>query len=145
MSYNKNQQDTIFNTITASLSDELTWRWEEKQSVLLSEFSWEKKERILTMVRSLFSEEWHKQNIKNAPKTLKDELGELANISKEQLIFTRPASEETPALAIIWWPWGHGATYSMRIKILNCDYDDAALEHGQANLLRKIFQRLIPR
>jgi len=140
--YNQQQQDVIFNSITTPLGDELTWRWEDKQSALLSEFSWEKKERILIILRRLFSEEWHKKNIKKAPKAIKDELNELAKLSKEQLIFTRPATEETPALAIIWWPWGHGATYSMRIKILSSNYDDAALEQGQTNLISKFFQRL---
>tara|TARA_R110000737_G_scaffold8779_1_gene24430 strand:+ start:2153 stop:2587 length:435 start_codon:yes stop_codon:yes gene_type:complete len=144
VSYNQ-QQDTIFSTITSPLGDELTWRWEEKQSALLTEFSWEKKDRLLTVLRALFTEEWHKKNIKKAPKAVKDELGELVNLSKQQLIFTRPASEETPALALIWWPWGHGATYSMRIKILNSNYDDAALKQGQASLIAKILQRISSR
>ncbi|ARD44352.1 hypothetical protein [Colwellia sp. PAMC 21821] len=142
MSYNKNQQDTIFSTITTPLGDELTWRWEEKQSALLAEFSWEKKDRILTILRRLLSEEWHKKNIRKAPESLKAELGELANLNKEQLIFTKPATEETPALAVIWWPWGHGATYSMRIKILNSNYDDAALELGKASLITKVIHRI---
>lgn len=137
-----NQQDPIFSKITALLSDELNWRWEDKQATLLTEFSWEKNERILTILRRLFSEEWHKNNIKKAPKSLKDELGVFANLSKKQLIFTRPATEEMPALAVIWWPWGHGSTYSMRIKILNSNYDDAELKQGQASLIKKVLQRI---
>jgi hypothetical protein len=80
VSYNKKQQDTIFNAITTPLGDELTWRWEEKQSVLLTEFSWEKKERVLTVLRRIFSEEWHKKNIKKSPTSLKAELGELTQL-----------------------------------------------------------------
>ena len=118
MSYNKKQQDTIFDSITIPLGDELTWRWDESKSALLTEFSWEKKERILTILRSLFSEEWHKKNIKKSPKALKLELAEYTNLIKEQLIFTKPATADFPAIALIWWPWGHGATYSMRLKIL---------------------------
>jgi len=139
------QQQAIFSTITAPLGDELTWRWEDKLSALLTEFSWEKKDRILKVLRQLFSEEWHKGNIKKAPKALKDELGELIQLNKAQLIFTRPASQETPALAVIWWPWGHGATYSMRIKILSCDYNDADLQQGQASLISKILQTISQR
>ena len=145
MSHNQQQQDTIFNAVTTPLGDELTWRWEERQSALLAEFSWEKKDRILTILRQLFPQEWDRKNIKKAPKNLKDELGELALLTKEQLIFTRPASDETPAIAIIWWPWGHGATYSMRIKILTTDYDDVALQQAQASLIKKIFQRIASR
>tara|TARA_R110000744_G_scaffold78514_2_gene154600 strand:- start:3740 stop:4177 length:438 start_codon:yes stop_codon:yes gene_type:complete len=142
VSYNKNKQDTIFSTVTTQLGDELTWRWEDKQAVLLTEFSWEKKERILTILRRLFSDEWQKKNIKQAPIALKDELAELAKLSKKQLIFTKPATEDTPAIAVIWWPWGHGATYSMRIKILTSNYDDAALERGKASLFTKVIQRI---
>ena len=142
MSHNNQQQDTIFNAITTPLGDELTWRWEARLSALLTEFSWEKKERILTILRQLFPQEWDRKNIKKAPKNLKDELGELALLTKEQLIFTRPASDETPAIAIIWWPWGHGATYSMRIKILTTDYDDVALQQAQASLIKRLFQRI---
>jgi hypothetical protein len=137
---NQKQRDDIFSTITTPLGDELTWRWEDKLSALLTEFSWEKKERFLIILRELFSEEWNKKTIKNAPKIIKDELGDLALLSKEQLLFTRPATATTPALAIIWWPWGHGATYSMRIKILHTDYDNALLQQEKPNFIKKIFQ-----
>lgn len=142
MSYKQTKQDTILSTITTPLGDELTWRWEDKQSALLAEFSWEKKEHILTILRQLFSEEWHRKNIKKAPQTLKDELGKLINLNKNQLIFTQPAFQERPALAVIWWPWSHGSSYSIRIKILNSNYNDAALKQGQASLISKIFQRI---
>ena len=142
MSHMQTKQDTIFSTVTTPLGDELTWRWEDKHSALLSEFSWEKKERILTILRQLFSEEWHKKNIKKAHQALKDVLSKLINPNKNQLIFTQPAFQETSALAVIWWPWGHGSTYSIRIKILNSNYDDAALKHEQASLISKFFQRI---
>ncbi|WP_085300584.1 hypothetical protein [Cognaticolwellia mytili] len=137
------QQDLAFNTITTPLGDELTWRWEEQMSALLAEFSWEKKDRILATLRELFSEEWNKKNIKKAPKTLKEELGELASLNKEQLIFTRPASDKTPTLAVIWWPWGHGATYSMRIKVLDTTYSAAELQQAQASLMTKLIKRIM--
>lgn len=136
------QPEHIFNSITLSLGDELTWRWEEKMSALLSEFSWEKKERILAILRELFSDEWNRKNINKAPKTLKTELGELANLNKEQLVFTRPASDETPALAVIWWPWGHGATYSIRLKVLNITYSEAELQQAQQSFFSKIVNYL---
>ena len=116
VSHNNQQQDTIFNAITTPLGDELTWRWEARLSALLTEFSWEKKDRILTILRQLFPQEWHRKNIKKAP-----------------------------TIAVIWWPWGHGATYSMRIKILTADYDDVALQQAQASLIKKIFQRIASR
>ena len=96
-------------------------------------------------MRQLFTEEWSNKNIKKSPQAIKDELGELAKLTKEQLIFTRPATVDTPALAILWWPWGHGATYSIRIKILSVNYDDIALQQAQKSLMSKFFQRLTSR
>ncbi len=136
------QKNTVFNTVTIPLGDQLTWRWEENMSALLTEFSWEKKDHILTTLRELFSEEWNKKSIKKAPKSLKDELGELTRLSKEQLIFTRSAADETPTLAVIWWPWGHGATYSMRIKVLTTTYSAAELQQAQTSLIAKLLQRI---
>ncbi len=132
------QPEHIFNAITQPLGDELKWRWEDKMSALLAEFSWEKKERILVQLRELFSEEWNKKSIKKAPKALKEELGQLAQLNKEQLVFTRPATEELPALAMIWWPWGHGATYSMRIKVLNINYSAEDIAHAKASFISKL-------
>ena len=137
----KQQQDMIFNEITTALGDQITWRWDEQQSALLTEFSWEKKEKMLSVLRQLFSEEWHRKSIKKAPKTLKAELGDLAKLTKEQLIFSRPATDKTPALALIWWPWGHGGTYSMRLLALHTNYDDEALQQAQKSTLLNIFQR----
>lgn len=135
------QQELVFNTVTTPLGDELTWRWEATNAALLTEFSWEKKDRILALLRELFSEEWNKKSIKKAPKPLKDELGEFTSMSKQQLIFTRPASDDSPALAVIWWPWGHGATYSMRLKVLNINYTSDDINQAQVSLLAKLFKR----
>ncbi|SEL86460.1 hypothetical protein SAMN05216262_12725 [Colwellia chukchiensis] len=138
------QQLAIFNSITTPLGNELTWRWDAEFSALLTEFSWEKKVRVLQVLQQLFSEQWHKGNIKKAPKVLHTELAELAQLNKNQLIFTRRANHKTPALALIWWPWGHGSTYSMRIKILNGNYNDEDLRQGKTRLFSKVlkaFQR----
>jgi hypothetical protein len=135
------QQNPIFKTITDALGDELNWRWEERLDALLSEFSWEKKEKVLLTIQSMFDHEWNKKNIKKAPAVIKTELGELAKLTKAQLLFTQPATEQTPAIALIWWPWGHGATYSIRIKILHSDYDAADLTLASSSFFEKFVAR----
>ena len=39
---------------------------------------------------------------------------------------------------MIWWPWGHGATYSMRIKILNINYSAEDIAHAKASFISKL-------
>lgn len=141
MSEKQKQHDTRFSLITAPLGEQLTWRWDDKQNALLTEFSWEKKDPILAILRQLFSDEWHKKNIKKMPKAVKGELADLLTLSKTQLVFTRPASENMPTIAAFWWPWGHGGTYSLRVKLLNSTYSQDELTHCQASFFKKLFQR----
>jgi len=109
--------------ITEPLKELLNWRWEESRQVMLSEFANGKAEQTLAVLRSNFTDEWDRKNIKKAPKALRDQLGELSKLSKEQKLFTRPATAQQPATIAIWWPWGHGATLSLRLTILKNNYE----------------------
>ena len=109
--------------ITEPLKDLLNWRWEESRQMILSEFANGKAEQTLAVLRNNFIDEWDKKTIKRAPKDLKAQLGELAKITKEQKLFTRPATDTQPAVLAIWWPWGHGATLSLRLTILSDSYE----------------------
>jgi hypothetical protein len=114
---------SVTQDITDPLKDLLNWRWEESRQVILSEFASGKAEQTLAVLRSNFKDEWDKKTIKKAPKDLKEQLGELANINKEQKLFTRPATDKQPATLAIWWPWGHGSTLSLRLTILKDNYE----------------------
>jgi len=109
--------------ITEPLKKLLNWRWEESRQVMLSEFANGKAEQTLAVLRNNFADEWDRKNIKKAPKALRDQLGDLSKLSKEQKLFTRPATAQQPATLAIWWPWGHGATLSLRLTILKSNYE----------------------
>jgi hypothetical protein len=121
--YSQQQIEDISAHITPLLGDELTWRWEDRFSVMLSEFSRNKKDKTLEALRQEFEHEWDKKSIKKAPKELKEQLGQLTKLSKDQLILARPATDIFPAMIALWWPWGHGGTYSLRIVPLSYPYD----------------------
>ncbi|MFT5757595.1 MAG: hypothetical protein ACI9LM_002331 [Alteromonadaceae bacterium] len=114
---------SVTQDITKPLEELLKWRWEESRQAILSEFASGKAEQTLAVLRSNFKDEWDRKTIKKAPKDLKDQLGELANITKEQKLFTRPATDQHPATLAIWWPWGHGSTLSLRLTILENSYE----------------------
>jgi hypothetical protein len=117
--------------VTNALGDVFKWQWEEDRSALLSEFARDKKDVAFNVLHQNFSECWDKKAIKKAPNSLKVQLGELVKLNKEQCLFTRPATQETPALLAIWWPWGHGGTYSLRLVILNNSYDLSEMENSK--------------
>ncbi|WP_440876886.1 hypothetical protein [Thalassotalea sp. PLHSN55] len=118
MSFTKQQVEEITAVFTPLLGHELSWRWEARFSVMLSEFARDKKDKTLVALRKGFPHEWNKKTIKQAPPELKSQLGEFTKLNKEQLIFSLPASDNHPTIIALWWPWGHGGTYSLRLLLV---------------------------
>ena len=142
MSYSQDKTKEFTNPLISLLGDQLTWRWEDRFSVMLSEFSRDKKEKTLAALRQQFEHEWNKKTVKMAPQEIKDHLGSLIKLNKDQLILARPATDSTPAVIALWWPWGHGGTYSLRIALLDSPYkyqEHSASNIGLISRLKSIF------
>ena len=132
MSYSQEKIEEFTQPVICLLGDQLTWRWEDRFSVMLSEFSRNKKDKTLSALRQEFQHEWNKKTIKKAPQEIKDHLGPLIKLSKDQLILACPATETSPAMIALWWPWGHGSTYSLRLALLDApyEYNEASANSG---------------
>ncbi|WDE07312.1 hypothetical protein SG34_010695 [Thalassomonas viridans] len=143
MSYNQQQVETHSQALTRQLGEQHQWQWEEQRQMLLSEFSKDKIDSTLTVLRENYSHEWDRKSIKKAPKDLKQQLGELATLYKEQKLFTQPAEADQPAAVAVWWPWGHGGTVSLRIKPLAQSYTLADIpgQSGWFARIRQLFSR----
>jgi len=140
--YSQEKTEELTRQITPLLGDQLNWRWEDRFSVMLSEFSRDKKEKTLVALRQEFQHEWDRKTIKKAPPQIKEHLGELIKLSKDQLILARPATDSTPAIIALWWPWGHGSTFSLRLALLDTPYEYSEAtksESGFFNRLKSIF------
>ena len=122
MSYSQEKIEEFTRQIIPKLGDKLTWRWEDKFSMMLSEFSRDKKDQTLAALRQQCIHEWNKKTVKKAPQEIKDLLGPLIKLNKDQLILARQATDTTPAIIALWWPWGHGGTYSLRLTLLDSPY-----------------------
>jgi hypothetical protein len=138
VSYSQEKIKEFTHPIIPLLGDQLTWRWEDRFSAMLSEFSRDKKDKTLDALRQQFQHEWNKKTAKKAPHEIKEYLGPLIKLNKDQLILARPATDSTPAIIALWWPWGHGGTYSLRLAVLDSpyEYDESAQSDG------KLFSRL---
>ena len=122
MRLNQRYVEEITQNIAQAFGSELTWRWEDNHKAMLSEFARNKKDKTLSVLRQQFDHEWNRKTIKKAPKSLIDQLGELTKLSKDQILFTMPAFGAQPAMIAIWWPWGHGATISLRLTAIKDTY-----------------------
>jgi len=130
VSYSQDKIKEFTSPIIPLLGDQLTWRWEDRFSAMLSEFSRDKKDKTLTALRQQFEHEWNKKTVKKAPQEIKDHLGPLIKLQKDQLILARPATDSTPAVIALWWPWGHGGTYSLRLAVLDSPYEYQEISAG---------------
>lgn len=139
MSYSKQQVEEITQVITPLLGEELNWRWEARLSVVLSELARDKKDKTLVALRACFPHEWDKKKLKKAPSVLKSQLGDFCKLSKEQLIFTLPANDDHPTIVALWWPWGHGGTFSLRLLVLPESYHYQPQEGGFLTKFKQLF------
>ena len=122
MDVNQQQIEQATDEILTALAKTHKWQWEANRKAILSEFARDKIEQTLQLLQQQFIHQWNKKSIKKMPKSLKAQLGDLTKLSKNQFLFTSPASENNPATLAIWWPWGHGATVSLRLMILEDSY-----------------------
>jgi hypothetical protein len=138
VSYSQEKIKEFTHPIIPLLGDQLTWRWEDRFSAMLSEFSRDKKDKTLVAVRQQFEHEWSKKTVKKAPQEIKEHLGPLIKLNKDQLVLARPATDSTPAIIALWWPWGHGGTYSLRLAVLDSPYEYSEPSANEGTLLSRL-------
>jgi hypothetical protein len=109
--------------ISDPLDKSLVWRFDDRFNAMLSEFAQNRAEDVLASLRNIFQHEWHAKINKFIPAEIRNQLGPLSKLNKEQLMLAKPATGSEPAIVALWWPWGHGGTYSLRIFTLNSDFD----------------------
>ncbi|WP_286234231.1 hypothetical protein [Thalassotalea sediminis] len=104
--------------IRCALGDNIQWTYEARYGVMLSEFAQNKSADVYDKLVPMFQFQWDDKAAKKLPKALKGELKDLARVGKNQKLLFIPQHDNTPAIAAFWWPWGHGGTYSLRLKVL---------------------------
>jgi len=109
--------------ISDPLDKSLVWKFDERFNAMLSEFAQNRADDVLASLRNIFPHEWQAKLNKFIPTEIRNQLGTLGKLNKEQLMLAKPATANEPAIVALWWPWGHGGTYSLRIFTLDNDFD----------------------
>ena len=58
------------------------------------------------------------KSIKKSPEEVKHLAGFFAKLVKNQQLFSSDYQSQ-PKVMVAWWPWGHGATVSIRLFLTN--------------------------
>lgn len=138
MSYSAQEIESITATLRESLGDNITWQFDEKMQAMLSEFAQNKSDIVLEHLRVTLTDEWSFKTIKSLPSSLTSQLSDLAKVNKVQRILAVPASENSPTIIALWWPWDHGGTYSLRLKVLEASYENIPVQQSNTGLFSKL-------
>jgi hypothetical protein len=112
------QLHTYGKEVVDTLSPMVKWQYDEFHKTLLAEFSVDKEAQVWSALQQCLPQIWDAKTIKKAP----DEVKHLSNsfhklIKKQKLLSVE--LEKSPDFMVVWWPWGHGATISIRLFLVN--------------------------
>ena len=96
------------------LSSIVIWQYDDFHNVMLAEFSVDKQDQVLFTLQQVFPVSWDAKTIKKAPGEVKHYAGAFSKLIKQQKLFSTNI-ERHPKAMVAWWPWGHGATVSIRL------------------------------
>lgn len=119
-----------------ALSDQLEWKWDDFHQALLAEFSVDHEQRVFLTLQQHFPFQWENKSIKKAPPLIKHRAARFARLDKSQRLLTLDDTG-TQEVMVAWWPWGHGATISVRI--FRADTSEMKPKKGLSGLLNKLF------
>ncbi|MEH6592030.1 MAG: hypothetical protein V7746_17335 [Halioglobus sp.] len=96
-----------------ALPESLKWEWDDRFDGVLAAFEVIDKDHILEILNSQFGQAWDGTSISNAPDSISCAIQEFGRMTANQLLFTSDSDRDVILLGL-WWPWGNGATISIR-------------------------------
>jgi hypothetical protein len=123
--------ETICDSIFAETGSDIAWKWDKRFQALLSEFPCEEEEEVLSLLERNFETCWDEENITDAPRSIKNIVGQIGNLRKEQLLYSTDPSRDVIVLGA-YWPWNNGKKFSLRIlmDMIQIDLDSGVIKES---------------
>ena len=112
------QIQTYGKDVIEVLSSIVKWQYDEFHKVMLAEFSVDKQDQVLFTLQQVLPISWDVKTIKKAPDEAIHYAGTFSKLVKQQKLFSTNL-ERNPKVMAVLWPWGHGATVSIRLFLTN--------------------------
>ena len=122
--------------VIEALSPLVKWKYDDFHKVMLAEFSVDKQDQVLFTLQQVLPVNWDAKSIKKAPDEVKHYAGSFSKLIRQQQLFSTNI-EQHPKVMAAWWPWGHGATVSVRIFLTNTS--PFVAKTGVINKLTRLF------
>jgi hypothetical protein len=95
------------------------WAWDARFKCVASSFDKEIAERARAAMAGVLDSEWTATSISGSPPDVRALAGRYGGIRTGQMMFTGAAADGMYLFGL-WWPWGDGATISLRVGVANC-------------------------
>lgn len=128
---------SLSEPLREQLDGRVQWQWDKYHQALLAEFSVDHEQPVYLTVKQHFPFVWDKRNIRKASDFLVHRAAHFGRLKKTQQLMTMDSDGATELMAA-WWPWGHGATISVRLFRANPETFEAPT--GLAALMRNWFR-----
>ena len=116
-----NQEEQIHTygkDVITALASEVKWKYDDFHKAVLAEFSVDKQAKVFFTLQQFLPVNWDVKTIQKAPEEVKHYAGAFSKLIKHQKLFSTNI-ERHPKIMVAWWPWGHGATISVRLFLTN--------------------------
>jgi hypothetical protein len=106
--------ENIFMEFVDTFQDKLAWEWDDRFEAVLATCTTANKEDIQLSLKSLLKTIWDNSNTEDAPDVVLDAISHFGGLMPGQLLFTSDLNQDI-LLCCVWWPWGDGETFSIRV------------------------------
>tara|TARA_B110000503_G_scaffold102697_1_gene153405 strand:+ start:1838 stop:2251 length:414 start_codon:yes stop_codon:yes gene_type:complete len=116
---NQEQQiHTYGKDVMEALTSLVKWKYDDFHKVMIAEFSVDKQDQVFFTLQQFLPVIWDVKTIKKAPEEVEHFAGAFSKLVKQQKLFSTNIQRH-PKIMVVWWPWGHGATISVRLFLTN--------------------------
>lgn len=111
------QIESKTGSLREAIGQDLTWQYDDKHQAMLAQFAQNRAQGVMATLAPQFTHQWCYSTRKQIPVELKAQLGDVTQLDKNQELLAVNIVDEGCIVAL-WWPWGHGGTYSLRLALL---------------------------
>ena len=132
--HSSQELETICDSIFSETSKDVAWKWDERFHALLSEFTCDEREEVVSVLEKNFEACWNESTISEAPVPVKNVASQLGEMRKNQLLYSSDPSREVLVLGA-YWPWNNGKKFSLRIlmDMIKIDLDSGVVEESMGS------------
>jgi hypothetical protein len=134
---NMSEFENIYREISNAFQGVLSWKWDNRFEAVLGEFNVNNIDSVREVLERYLSNVLDSSNIDKAPDAVNRAINNFGGLMQGQMFFTSDINRDT-FIFCAWWPWGNGATISIRIAPY-CNKPDDPENVESIKLLKSCF------